>query len=97
MAWPANHGRGPREQIFLIDFIDAPDAVVRLLGPFAVQGCRLLDLGLEPRSAGARLRVHASAMDPSKADQLRHRLAALPLVQAVTVGWRTSAQAPDGP
>ena len=89
-------GPGPlpsgAERFFMIESCDASDAIVRLLGVFVVQGCRLQRLQLEPSAEGARLTVHVVGLGHERADHLRRRLEALPSVRSVGLGWRTAGQ-----
>lgn len=87
MSWPHN-SRDERERVFVIEVVDDLDAVARVLGLFAAQGCRLEHVALDRSGPTPRLRVHARGLDEDRADHLRLRLAALPVVQAVGLGWR---------
>lgn len=93
MSWPSNQPPD-LERVFVIEFVDACDAVARLLGAFVVQGCRLTALDLEPQGHTARLSLHAKGLDALRADHLRLRLEAMPLVRGVSLGWRGEVAAP---
>lgn len=81
------------EHVFVIEFAGATDSVLKLLGVFCVQACRLTHLTLEPGAAGAQLRVHVGDLGTERAAHLRDRLAALPIVRSVALGWRTEPSA----
>lgn len=87
MTWPSNQPTD-LERIFVIEFVDARDAVVRLLGLFVAQGGRLRHLRLDAFEDIARLRVQADGLDDRRADHLRLRLQALPMVRGVSLGWK---------
>ena len=87
MSWPRNEPE--LERLFVIEFTDADDAVVRLLTPFVVQGCRVTGLNLGTSPEGRRLTAKATGLDPDRSEHLRLRLEALPIVRGVGLGWWT--------
>jgi hypothetical protein len=91
MTWPSNQD-GDCERVFLVEFTDGPDAVLRILGALAVQGGRLEHLALERRRARMSLRIHVRGLDDRQSDHLRLRLGELPMVRGVSLGWRTAPE-----
>jgi hypothetical protein len=89
VTWP--HNSEP-ERVFIIDLPDQAEAVARVLGAFVPHGCRLTGLHLEPRGGPARLTLRTRGLDAQRAEHLRRRLEAMPLVRGVSLGWRA---APD--
>lgn len=76
---------------FLIEAGRRGDVVLRVLGPFAVQGAEILTMeavqGLERTS----IRIEAGGLDEDAAQHLVERLRAMPAVTSVGLGWRVSA------
>jgi len=85
MTWPANRAEG--RHVFLIEMEAAPDAVVRVLGPFALHDAELTTLGLTRGEGRLDLRIEAMGLDLELADRLGRKLRALPVVRNVTQGW----------
>lgn len=80
-----------RRHCFVVDAVEAPDTLVRVLTPFAVQGARLMSVVLGRAGAGLQIRVEADGLDDERAETLTRRLRGLPSVEAVAVGWRCAA------
>jgi ribosomal protein L15E len=78
---------------FLIEAWPEADIVLRLLGPFAVQGAEILTLEAEQGAACTRVRIEARGLPADTALHLVERLRAMPAVQAVGLGWRAAAAA----
>lgn len=82
--------RCPLSHVFLIEMDAAPDALLRVLGPFALQGAMVTGLDLNRREGRMELRIEAEGVEAQAADQLGRRLEALPIVRTVGVGWRAA-------
>lgn len=76
------------EHVFVVECAGTTEAVLKLLGVLCVQDCRLTHLTLEPQTQGSCLRVHVGDLDARRAETVRARLAALPIVSSVALGWR---------
>jgi hypothetical protein len=83
------HPSPPRRHCFVVEALDAPDTLVRVLTPFAVQGARLTGVVLDPAPGALAIRIEADGLDSKRADTLLRRLRGLPAVTAVALGWRT--------
>lgn len=86
MTWPANRAEGGRH-LFLIEMEAAPDAVMRVLGPFALHEAELTTLALTRGEGRLDLRVEAVGFGFELADRLGRKLRALPVVRGVSLGW----------
>ena len=77
-----------RLHLFLIECPEAADALIRLLGPFAVQQARLTAVVVSV--AGGRLvaRLEVEGLSQDRAQYLCLRLKQLPLTASVSLGWR---------
>jgi hypothetical protein len=84
MTWPANR---PGRHVFLIEMEAAPDAVMRVLGPFALHEAELTALDLTRGEGRLDLRVEAVGFGFDLADRLGRKLRALPVVRGVSLGW----------
>jgi hypothetical protein len=89
--WP---GASPGRHIFLIEMDAAPDALLRALGPFALQGASVTRLELTTCDGRMALRVEATGVCADTAARLSHRLGALPSVRGVGLGWSASGVTP---
>jgi hypothetical protein len=85
----------PPRRLFLIEARAADDGLLRILEPFAFCQARLAAVAYDGPAHGgaaspatARVRVEAEGLTDDRAETLRHRLAKLPLVTAVAVGWQ---------
>jgi hypothetical protein len=78
----------PPRRLFLIESAAASDALIRILEPFALQQASLAAVALDAAAGGVRVRVEADGLTDVRAETLRHRLAKLPLVTSVALGWR---------
>ena len=78
-----------RRHCFVVEAVDAPDALVRVLTPFAVQGARLVSVVLD----GGRIHIQVDGLDAWRAETLLQRLRGMPVVIGVAVGWREAAAA----
>ena len=86
MTWPANRGEGGRH-VFIIELYAEPDAVVRVLSPFALHDAELTALDLIRGEGRLDLRVEAVGFGFELADRLGRKLRALPVVRGVSLGW----------
>jgi acetolactate synthase regulatory subunit len=75
---------------FLLRVQSAEDALLRVLGPFAVQGAQILSLQAERAGDAMSIRIEAGGVSLDLANQLVERLRGMPLVTQVGVGWRVS-------
>ncbi|WP_304190306.1 hypothetical protein [Phenylobacterium aquaticum] len=88
MSWPANHDdAGAGRHVFLVEMDAGPDALLRVLGPFALLGARVTGLDLTDRDSRLDLRIEARGLATPLADHLGRKLRALPSVRAVGQGW----------
>ena len=83
-AAPAPAGR----HLFLIEGIGDADALLRLLGPFAVQSSRLIEVSFAERNGRFTARLEAEGLSLERAEHVRQRLGQLPVVEGVSLGWR---------
>ena len=60
-----------------------PDALLRILGPFAVQGAALAEVRHVQTEAAAWSVIEVIGLDPERAELLRLRLSQVPSVRAV--------------
>lgn len=77
-----------RRYAFLIETADASDALVRVLTLFAVQPLSLASVAMVQRRDACAVRIEADGLDPVRAETLVRRLAGLPAVRSVALGWR---------
>ncbi len=78
-----------RPHLFLIEGLDAMDALLRVLGPFAVQSGRLAEVSFSAAEGRITARLEVEGLSPDRAEHLRRRLGQLPLVTGVSLGWRS--------
>lgn len=74
--------------MFLIEGIGDADALLRLLGPFAVQSSRVLEVSFTERLGRFTARLEVEGLSLERADHVRRKLAQLPVVSGVSLGWR---------
>jgi len=79
------------EQLFLVEAPDTGDALLRVLGCFAVQQARLVETRAVVDGARLSMRIVAQGLTPGRVEQLRRRISELPLAATVSVGWRSSS------
>ena len=75
-------------RLFLIEGADAGDALARVLDLFAIQQARLRNVEFKATDGRMTLRLETEGLAPDRADYLRRKLALLPLVTSVGLGWR---------
>lgn len=81
----------PPRRTFLIEAHRRPDVVLRVLGPFAVQGAELLAVEAVQGADRTSIRIEASGVGEAVAQHLTERLRAMPAVIGVGLGWRVEA------
>jgi hypothetical protein len=77
-----------RCHLFIIEGSDTVDALLRVLGPFAVQSARLAEVRFNVAAGRFAARVEVEGLSEDRAEHLRRRLGQLPLVAGVSLGWR---------
>lgn len=77
---------------FLIEAHAEPDALARVLNPFAVQGADLAEAVLSRSHDGLTIRIEAEGLTADRAETLLRRLQGLAAVRRAGLGWRTAAQ-----
>jgi hypothetical protein len=70
-------------QEFRIEADPDLDVLLRILGPFAVQGAQLVDVRHVLTEAGAWTVIEATGLEPERAELLRLRLLQVPSVRGV--------------
>lgn len=81
------------EQLFIVDAPDSDDALMRVLGCFAVQQARLVDTRAIVDGARLSMRIVAQGLSANRVELLRRRISELPLAATVSVGWRNGPAA----
>lgn len=82
--------RAETRRTFLVRTRPEGDALLRILGPFAVQGAEILSLEAERGEAAVSVRIEVGGLSADLAAHLVARLRALPVVTQVGVGWRVA-------
>jgi hypothetical protein len=77
---------------FLVEAHAVPDALLRVLDPFAVQGAELAEAMLTRDADGVTIRLEAEGLTPERAEGLLRRLQRLAAVRRAGMGWRAAAQ-----
>jgi len=77
-----------RRYAFLIEAMDAPDTLVRVLTLFAVQPLALASVSMVQGHGGCAIRIEADGLDPGRAETLLRRLGGLAIVRSIGLGWR---------
>ena len=77
-----------RRYVYVIEAVDAPDTLVRVLTLFAVQPLPLASVTMARGDAGCIIRIEADGLDVLRAETLLRRLDGLPAVRSVGRGWR---------
>ena len=90
MSWPANRDDDQPRRLYLVEADAAPDALLRVLGPFAVAGAQVTAIELTEQETRHALRIEAKGLTAGGAEHLGAKLRALPIVRSVGLGWRTS-------
>lgn len=76
---------------FLVRAKPEIDVLLRVLGPFAVQGAEILSLEAVQGEGAVSIRIEAGGLSPDLAAYLVTRLRGMPVVTQVGVGWRVAA------
>jgi hypothetical protein len=89
MTWPANERNpaAPGRHVFLVEMEPEPDALVRVLNPFALHAAQVTGLALTCADDRLALRIEAAGVGAELAERLGKKLDALPVVRAVGLGW----------
>lgn len=80
-----------RRHLFVVEGQDAADALLRVLGVVAVQQARLAGATFDVAAGRMVARMEVEGLSQDRAEHLRHRLAQLPAVTGVSLGWRAPA------
>jgi acetolactate synthase regulatory subunit len=68
---------------FRVEADPCADVLLRIIGPFAVQGALLTDVRHEQTAEAAWSVLEVTGLDPERAELLRLRLSQVPAVRAV--------------
>ena len=79
------------QHLFILEARNDDDALLRVLGCFAVQQARLVETRAVADGPLLSMRIVAQGLSASRAERLRQRLCELPLAAQVSVGWRGGA------
>jgi hypothetical protein len=83
-------GSHSARRLFFIEADDEIDTLLRLLGPLAVRRIRVLEFRIDALEAGVlAVRLETETLDEGRARQLADKLATLPVVRRVGLGWRS--------
>jgi hypothetical protein len=82
-----------RRYAFVIEAVDAPDMLVRVLTLFAVQPLDLANVSMVRGKSGCAIRIEADGLDPQRAEVLLRRLDGMTVLRSVGLGWRGGVQA----
>lgn len=78
----------PPRRTFLIEARPQADILVRVLGPFAVQGAQIVLMEAAQDAGRTTIRIEAAGIGAELAEHLVERLRAMPAVVGVGLGWR---------
>jgi hypothetical protein len=78
---------GSGRRTFIIEADAAPDLLLRVLAPFAVQGAVIVAAELAQGAVGASIRIEAAGLTLQRAERVAERLRALPAVTGVGLVW----------
>ena len=76
------------QQLFLVEARNGADALLRVLGCFAVQQAEMVETGSRVDGERLSMRIVVRGLSPARVDLLRKRIGELPLAASVSVGWR---------
>ena len=76
---------------FLIEAMPDGDVLLRVLGPFAVQGAQIREMSAAECGRAVSIRLEVSGLTQARAEHLAERLRALAAVTGVALGWRATA------
>lgn len=74
---------------FLVQAHAEIDILVRVLGPFNVQGARIVSADLTERDGQVAIRIDATGMTTQRAELTAQRLRGMASVSSVGLVWRT--------
>jgi len=80
-----------RRRTFLIEARPQADILLRVLGPFAVQGAQIVLMEAAQDAGRTSIRIEAAGIGTELAEHLVERLRAMPAVLGVGLGWRAMA------
>jgi len=75
------------QHLFILEARNDDDALLRVLGCFAVQQARLVETRAVAEGPMLSMRIIAQGLSAGRAERLRQRLCELPLAAQVSVGW----------
>lgn len=75
---------------FFIEATPSCDVLMRVLGPFAVQGAQIRDMTATECRGGVSIRLEVSGLTLARAEHLALRLRGLSAVTVVALGWRAA-------
>jgi hypothetical protein len=76
------------QHLFILEARNDGDALLRVLGCFAVQQARVVETRAVADGPRLSMRIIAHGLSKSRAERLRLRLCELPLAAQVSLGWR---------
>ncbi|MDP3749770.1 MAG: hypothetical protein Q8Q88_22295 [Phenylobacterium sp.] len=89
-AFNRTEGQAGR-RTFLVEATRGDGVLLRVLGPFAVQGAEIADLTATQGGGGVSIRLEVTGLSQVRAEHLAERLRALAAVTGVALGWRATA------
>ena len=76
------------KRLFLIEATQGGDALLRILEPFAHAQATLAAVACDAVRDAVSVRIEAVGLTDARAETLRRKLARLPAVTSVGLGWR---------
>ena len=76
---------------FFVEATQGDDVLLRVLGPFAVQGAEIAEMTATEGGNGVSIRLEVAGLSQARAEHLAGRLRALAAVTGVALGWRAIA------
>lgn len=83
--------RGEGRRTFFVEAEACADALLRILGPFAVQGASVHEMEAGERAGRLSVRLEVAGLTLARAEHLAERLRGLAMVRGVALGWRAQA------
>lgn len=77
-----------RVHTFVVETVSAPDILMRVLAPFAVQEATISGIRLDHHDPGLSITIEAEGVSEARAALIGRRLEALAAVRGVGRGWR---------
>lgn len=87
-----SHLAARQRRTFLIEARPQADVLLRVLGPFAVQGAQIVLMEAAQDAGRTSIRIEAAGVGIELAEHLVERLRAMPAVLGVGLGWRAAAE-----